>query len=42
MDVAPMIKNGRTYLSASYVAQAFGYTVAWNAGTQTVTVAQGD
>jgi hypothetical protein len=42
MDVAPLIRNGRTYLPASYVAQAFGYTVAWNAGSQTVTVSQGD
>ncbi len=38
MDVAPLIKNGRTYLPARYVAQAFGYTVNWNPTDRTVTI----
>jgi hypothetical protein len=42
MDVAPLIRNGRTYLPARYVAEAFGYMVAWDAGSQTVTIAQAE
>jgi hypothetical protein len=38
MDVAPIVKNGRTYLPARYVAEAFGYKVNWNGDTQAVTV----
>ncbi|MGF7396221.1 copper amine oxidase N-terminal domain-containing protein [Thermoanaerobacterium thermosaccharolyticum] len=38
MDVAPLVKNGRTYLPARYVAEAFGYKVNWNGDTQAVTV----
>lgn len=38
MDVAPLVKNGRTYLPARYVAEAFGYNVNWNGDTQAVTV----
>ncbi|MEW6447444.1 MAG: copper amine oxidase N-terminal domain-containing protein [Bacillota bacterium] len=38
MDVAPVIKKGRTYLPARWVAEAFGYEVAWDAGTKTVLV----
>lgn len=38
MDVAPLIKNGRTYLPARYVAEAFGYTVHWNPSDQTVAI----
>ncbi|MEG6617487.1 copper amine oxidase N-terminal domain-containing protein [Peptococcaceae bacterium 1198_IL3148] len=30
-DVAPMLKTGRTYLPARYVAEALGYQVAWDA-----------
>ncbi|CEP67150.1 Copper amine oxidase-like, N-terminal [Moorella glycerini] len=29
MDVAPVIKEGRTYLPARWVAEAFGYKVDW-------------
>jgi sugar lactone lactonase YvrE len=42
MDVVPVIRNGRTYLPARFVAEAFGYSVAWDAGSQTVTVSQGE
>jgi len=38
MDVAPLIKDGRTYLPARWVAEAFGYTVRWNAQNRTVYV----
>jgi hypothetical protein len=38
MDVATLIKNGRTYLPARYVAEAFGYTLAWDAADRTVTI----
>ena len=38
MDVAPEITNSRTMLPASWVAQAFGATVEWEAVTQTVTI----
>jgi hypothetical protein len=40
MDVAPEITNDRTMLPARYVAEAFGYVVGWDAGTQTVIIAQ--
>lgn len=38
MDVAPVIVNGRTYLPARGVAKALGYTVSWDATTQTVSI----
>lgn len=38
MDVSPLIRNGRTYLPARWVAEAFGYEVSWDAGTKTVLV----
>lgn len=41
MDVAPVDKNGRTYIPATYVAQAFGYKVSWDAKSKTVTITQG-
>jgi N-acetylmuramoyl-L-alanine amidase len=41
MDVAPINKNGRTYLPATYVAQAFGYKVSWDDKSKTMTIAQG-
>jgi hypothetical protein len=41
MDVAPINKNGRTYIPATYVAQAFGYKVSWDAKSKTVTITQG-
>ncbi|MDA8334866.1 MAG: copper amine oxidase N-terminal domain-containing protein [Peptococcaceae bacterium] len=39
MDTAPQIvPRGRTELPARFVAQAFGYQVAWNAAARTVTI----
>ena len=38
MDVAPVIRDGRTYLPARFVAEAFGYTVRWNSQARTVYV----
>jgi hypothetical protein len=38
MDVAPVIKDGRTYLPARYVAEALGYSVDWNAQYQVVII----
>jgi hypothetical protein len=40
MDVTPVIKDGRTYLPARWVAEAFGYTVRWNPQVQTVYIGQ--
>ncbi|NPV89588.1 MAG: copper amine oxidase N-terminal domain-containing protein [Firmicutes bacterium] len=36
IDVAPVIKDSRTYLPARYVAEGLGYEVAWDAATKTV------
>jgi len=36
MDVAPILKAGRTYLPARYVAEALGYEVAWDAENKVV------
>lgn len=41
MEVAPEIVNGRTFLPAVYIAQAFGYQVAWDNSTQTMTIYSG-
>ena len=38
MDVAPVIKNSRTYLPARYVTDVFGCTITWNEASQTITV----
>jgi len=38
MDVAASIQDGRTYVPARYIAEAFGCTVAWNAADQTIIV----
>ncbi len=38
MDTAPLIRNGRAYLPVRYLAEAFGYTVAWDPASQTVTI----
>jgi len=38
MDVAPLIRDNRIFLPARYVAQDFGYSVAWDAQTKVVTV----
>ncbi len=40
IDVAPVIINGRTYLPARYVADAFGCTICWNEEAQTITISQ--
>ncbi|MEN6391170.1 MAG: copper amine oxidase N-terminal domain-containing protein, partial [Syntrophomonas sp.] len=41
MDAAPEITSGRTFLPASYVAQGFGYSVDWDAASQTIKIYQG-
>jgi hypothetical protein len=38
MDVAPVIKDGRTYLPARWVANVLGYQVDWNAQYQIVII----
>ncbi|MFZ5652538.1 MAG: copper amine oxidase N-terminal domain-containing protein [Bacillota bacterium] len=45
MDVAPYIKDGRTYLPVRYVAQALGVVdsnILWDGANQTVTLLKGD
>ncbi|MGB9803904.1 copper amine oxidase N-terminal domain-containing protein [Desulfofundulus sp.] len=45
MDVAPYVKNGRTYLSIRYLANALGVRdqdITWNPNTQKVTLRKGD
>lgn len=36
MDVAPVLKSGRVYLPARYLAEALGYKVGWDGGSRTV------
>jgi hypothetical protein len=36
MDVPPLIRNGRTYLPARCVAEAFGYEVGWDSASRSV------
>jgi hypothetical protein len=38
MDVVPLIRNGRTFLPARYVAEALGYQVAWNPQERMVSI----
>ncbi|MFZ5652130.1 MAG: stalk domain-containing protein [Bacillota bacterium] len=38
MDVAPVIRDGRTCLPARYVAESFGYRVNWDETEQTVSI----
>ena len=38
MDVAPLIRNARTYLPARYVAGAFGYQVNWDPHAMSVSI----
>jgi hypothetical protein len=38
MDVAPVIKGGRTYLPARWVAEAFGYETKWETDLQSVKI----
>ena len=42
LDAAPVIQNGRTLLPVRYVAEPLGATVAWAAGTRTVTIQRPD
>jgi len=36
MDASPLIRSGRTFLPARYVATALGYSVSWDAASKTV------
>jgi len=38
MDVAPLVREGRTYLPARFVAGAFGYEVGWDVDSWAVLV----
>ena len=38
MDTVPVVKDGRTYAPARYLAEAFGYDVGWNGATSTVII----
>jgi len=38
IDTVPVIKNGRTFLPARYVAEALGYKVDWDGYSQKVTL----
>jgi hypothetical protein len=40
MDVAPVLRGGRTYLPARFVAEAFGFRVGWESETQTVVISE--
>lgn len=42
MDVAPYIKNGRTYVPMRYAAEIIGAEVVWDETAQTVTLTKGD
>ena len=45
MDVAPYIKDSRTYMPLRFVAEAMGVTesnIIWDAVGQTVTLMKGD
>lgn len=41
MDTSPLIRTGRTFLPARYVAEALGYTVGWDPATRSVLVTGG-
>lgn len=38
MDVAPFIRNDRTFVQTRYIMEYFGTTVDWDEATQTVTI----
>lgn len=40
MDVAPEKVRDRTYLPARYIAEALGYAVSWDTGTQTISISK--
>jgi hypothetical protein len=42
MDVAPFIKDGRTFVAVRPLAEAFGAEIGWNEATQTVTLTRSD
>lgn len=37
-DVAPVVSNGRTYLPARYVAEAFGFEVGWDCDNRAILI----
>ncbi|MNI69345.1 Protease inhibitor precursor [compost metagenome] len=41
LDVAPLIKDGTTYVPIKYVLDAFGGQAAWNAKAKKITVTRG-
>ena len=40
MDVAPIIRDGRTFLPVRYIADAFGITTMWNSDLQLVKLSE--
>jgi hypothetical protein len=40
MDMTLLIRDGRTYLPATYVAQVPGYTASWDDQSKTMTITQ--
>lgn len=41
LDVAPRVRNGRTYVPVRFLAETLGARVGWDGGTNTVSVAPG-
>jgi len=41
MDVAPLLRNGRTFLPVRYVADAFGFTTTWFPDRQGIKISEG-
>lgn len=42
MDVAPYVKDGRTYVPVRFVAETFGCSVGWDGGSRTVIIVDVD
>lgn len=40
IDAAPLIEQGRTFLPARFVAEAFGFKVGWNKQSQAVMISR--
>ena len=40
IDVAPLIKDSRTFVPLRFISEAFGYQVNWDAKTQIITIFQ--
>ena len=38
LDVAPVVRDGRTFLPARFIAEAFGYKVTWDEQNRTVLI----